>query len=295
MGIIINKDTRIAVQGITGKEGSKATYEMLKYGSNVVCGVTPNKGGEEIYGVKVFNSILEAKAEVGEIDISVIYVPPFRVKGAFLEAVENGIKKVLVVTENVPLHDIAYMIELSRRENVLFVGPSSVGIITPGESKVGSIGGLECFQFVKGDIGVISKSGGLTSETAMLLKTNGYGVSSAVGIGGDIISGSDFVDILNLFEKDNLTRAIIVIGEVGGEYEHLIAEAFSCGKLSKPSIVFIAGKHTEGFEDTSLGHAGAIIEGERTTWQSKAKALNNSGVLFCEAYDEIIEKLKSIK
>jgi len=294
MSILINKQTKVLVQGITGREGSKAAREMLAYGTKVLAGVTPGKGGQMVEGVKVFDTVREALSTYPNINTSAVYVPPVTLKDAVLEALGNGIKLIQIFTEKVPVKDAAYLRAAALVAGATIVGPSSVGIISPGESRVGSIGGANPDRmFSKGNIGVISKSGGLCSEVAGLLKNAGMGVSTVVGIGGEMIAGSDLVDIARLFEKDKSTRAIVVVGEVGGSYESTLAEEVAAGRIKKPCVAVIGGRFSEMLpSSTRLGHAGAIVEGEESSFEYKVKVLREAGIAVADKIHEIPLLLK---
>lgn len=292
MAILINEHTRVVVQGITGREGVKVTKQMIDYGTYISCGVTPGKGGSQVHGLKVFDSVQEAVTFDPLINTSVIYVPPLMVFDAVVEAIRSNIKVVVVVTENVPIKDSALMIEIAKSHNVTIVGPSSIGVITVGVCKVGSIGGFENKTFSKGRIGIISKSGGMCSETAYVLSKAGYGQSTALGIGGDVIIGSTFVDILNLFEKDCDTDAVCIYGEIGGKYEEQIAIAIKKGLIKKPVIAYVSGKFAETLPKTlSLGHVGAIVERGSDSADYKRNVLREAGVFVADYHDEIAELL----
>ena len=291
MAILIDKNTNILVQGITGKEGARATKEMIDYGSNIHCGVTPGKGGEIIEEKPVFNSVAEAIKSYPQLNTSVIYVPPNAAKDSVFEAIAHGIKLIVLITENVPIHDTAEMIAFARQKKVRIIGPSSIGVISSGIAKVGSIGGNTNIQYKKGPIGIISKSGGMCSETAMMLKKEGYGTSTVVGIGGDVISGTDFVDILELFERDAETKVIILLGEIGGMYEQKAAD-FIKSNITKPVFVYISGKAAEYLPKVSLGHAGAIIEGNNTTWNAKINYFKKNNIKVVNFHHELINLVK---
>ena len=221
MGIIIDENTNVLVQGMTGKEGRIATKQMIDYKTKVSCGVTPGKGGMKIENLPIFDSVKEAIAYDPKINTSVLYVPPLTVYDATMEAIENNIKTIIIVTENVPVKDSARLINYAKQKKIMIIGPSSVGVINLGVGKVGSIGGELNDAYSKGNIGIISKSGGMCAETASILTKQGIGQSTVVGIGGDVIIGSNFVEILSLFEKDDDTKAIVLFGEIGGNYEEL--------------------------------------------------------------------------
>ncbi len=294
MSILVDKNTKVMVQGITGNEGRKAVKEMLSYGAKVICGVTPGKGGQTVENRPVYNSVKEALQKHPEVNATTIYVPPFAGKAAALEAIENKIPLVNIITEQIPIHDSAKIIAAARKNNVTVVGPSSIGIISPGKSKIGSIGGDSNRAYSAGNIGVISKSGGMASETSLLLKKAGLGQSTVVGIGGDVLAGSTFADILRLFEKDEETKAVVIFGEIGGTYEEDAAELIKEGGFTKPVVAFISGKFAAGLEHVSLGHAGAIVEGSKGTRDNKVKALKEAGVLVAEVHHELVDLVKKV-
>lgn len=290
MAILIDKTTRVLVQGITGKQGAAATREMLAYGTKVVCGVTPGKGGQQVEGVPVYNTIREALTRHA-IDASVVYVPPLLAKHAICEAIDALIPLIVVITEGVPLHDIAAVIAHARRNNVRLVGPGSVGIISPGEAKLGSVGGVDR-AFLRGNIGIISKSGGMTSETALLLTKQGLGQSTALCIGGERLLGTTFADALALFEHDEETHAIVMFGEIGGQYEQEMADAVATKRCTKPVVAFISGAFASMLPEVALGHAGAIIEGEASTRAAKVKYLRERGVAIAEVHHEMVNLVR---
>lgn len=294
MAILINKNTRVLVQGITGNEGSRACKEMLDYGTQVVAGVTPGKGGQVVEGVPVYNTVFEASATHPDINASLITVPAAFVKDAALEAIDARIPLIDILTEHVPTSDAAYIVAAARRAGVRVVGPSSVGIMSPGMAKIGSIGSGDVKKvFTPGPIGVISKSGGMTAEISATLSRAKLGQSTVVGIGGDAIIGSDFVDLLELFEKDPATKAVVLFGEVGGTYEELAAEFVRKKKFTKPLVALVAGKFTENLpQGTVLGHAGAIVSKGRGSYASKVKALTEAGVMVADILDEAPEMLE---
>lgn len=293
--LLLPKDAKIIGQGITGTQGSLALPWMLKYGTKVVAGVTPGKGGLLLEGVPIFNSVKEALSQVGEVGGSVIYVPPLFVKAAATEAIEVGIPLILIFTEKVPTQDSAVIFALSKKKGLNVIGPSSVGLINPKlKLKIGSIGGSEPHRsFVDGQVAVISKSGGMSSEIGLHLKNHGLGVSWAVGIGGDRIIGADFSDFLLALEEDKQTKASVIFGELGGTYEERVAKLVRDGKIKKPVVAFIGGEFTMSLpSDVEFGHAGAIIEGDRGKPDYKRKVLKEAGVLVAEDFDEIATLLK---
>lgn len=292
---LLKKGAKILGQGITGSEGSRVVPWMKEYGTNLVAGVTPGKGGQEVEGVPIFNSVKEAIEAVGEIDGAVQFVPPQFVKSASKEVIEAGIKFLLIGAEKVPTQDAAYIYELAQKHGTSVIGPNSVGLICPDRNlRLGLIGGSNVKAvFVPGNIAIISKSGSMTAEIGILLKNNGLGVSWAVGIGGDRIIGTDYVDFLLELEQDENTKASVIFGELGGTYEERIAEYVRNGQIKKPVIAFIAGEFTMSLpNEVQFGHAGAIIEGTRGLPDYKRKVLKESGVKVAENLDEVPELVK---
>ena len=297
MSILIDKKTRGLIQGITGHEGARACREMLSYGTRVLAGVTPGKGGRKIEGVPVYDSVREAILRHPGINTSLIAVPALFVRDAAAEAIANKIPLVNILTEHVTVRDSAWIIARARREGVRVVGPSSVGIISPGKGKIGSIGSsaIEKKIFSPGHVGIISKSGGMTAEIGVLLTRQGIGQSTAVGIGGDPIIGSDFADLLVLFEQDPATKAVVLFGEVGGSYEEEAARLISQRKFTKPVVAIIAGYFTKDIAPaTVLGHAGAIVSRGRGGYYSKVLALKKAGVHVASTLEDIPKIIKSI-
>lgn len=295
MSILVDKDTRVVVQGITGREGSFVTNEMLRYGTKVLAGVTPGKGGEEIHGVPVYDTLKQALNAHPEINTSLIYVPPLSAKEAAIEAISNEIKLINIITERVPIHDTADLYSYAVSRGARVVGPTSVGILSPGKCKLGPIGGTDPdFQFKPGRIGIISKSGSMTSETAWILCQAGFGISTAMSVGGDVIACATFADLLPLFEADPDTDAVVMFGEPGGVYEEQAAEFMKTGGFTKPLVAFIAGKFADAMPSgITFGHAGAIMERGMGSPKAKVEALRASGVLVAEVHHEIAVLLKN--
>lgn len=289
MAILVDRNTKALIQGIAGKEGSRACREMLAYGTAVVAGVVPEMGGKHVEGVPVYDSVREALEQHPGISATLIVVPAKFLKDAALEAIEAGIRLVNIITEHVPAQDCAYIVQAARAKGVRVVGPSSVGIISPGKAKIGSIGSSEIQKvFQSGSIGVISKSGGMTAEIASTLTMAGIGQSTVLGIGGDQIIGSDFVDILRLFEEDRETRAVVLFGEIGGTYEEQAAACIAKGGFTKPVVAVVAGEFTRNLpQGTALGHAGAIVEKGRGSYDAKVSALKKAGVHIANILDDI--------
>ncbi|MEX0916575.1 MAG: CoA-binding protein [Candidatus Spechtbacterales bacterium] len=289
MAILLSQKTQVLVQGIAGREGSRAAGEMARYGTKVVAGVTPGKGGTVVEGVPVYDTVAQAVAKHPHINTSLIVIPAPAVKDATLEAIASGIPLINILSEHVPTQDCAVIVAHARAKGICVVGPSSVGIIVPGVGKLGSIGsgGIDTV-FKKGNIGLISKSGGMTAEIGVVLNRAGFGQSTAVGIGGDSLIGSDFVDLLELFEKDNQTEATVIFGEVGGAYEERVAQYVAEGKIKKPVIAVIAGQFASSLaEGTTLGHAGNIVLGGKGSYQSKVSALKKAGIPVAKTLEEL--------
>lgn len=284
MGIIIKRDTRLLVQGITGHEGRLHTRMMLEYGTKVVAGVTPGKGGEIFEGVPVFNTIREAFREV-KVDASILFVPATHAKDALIEACDAGIGIIVCITEGVPVHDILKVKAYLKHRNTALIGPNTPGIIVPEECKIGIMPG---YIFMRGGVGVVSRSGTLTYEAVYQLTKEGIGQSGCIGIGGDPLTGLSFVDVLNLFEGDPETEAILMIGEIGGTAEEDAAELVK--KITKPVFAYIAGASAP--PEKRMGHAGAIISSGRGTAMEKTEALRNAGVTVIMNPARIGETLK---
>ncbi len=295
--ILLDKNSQIIGQGVTGSEGSVALEWMSKYGTQIVAAVTPGKGGQTVCDLPVFNKVNEALNEFPKVTGTVIYAPPLFVKAAAEEAIRAGIKWLLIVTEKVPTQDCAYLYALANQYQATIIGPSSAGIINPDlKIKIGSIGGPAANRaYVPGNIAVISKSGSMTSEISLHLKNNQMGVSWAVCIGGDRIIGTDFADFLVGLEADDTTKASVIFGELGGTYEERVAELVKAGKIKKPVVAFIGGEFTAKLpSEVQFGHAGAIIEGEKGLPEHKRQVLAEAGVKVAANLDEIASLIKSI-
>jgi succinyl-CoA synthetase alpha subunit len=282
MSILVNKDTRLLVQGITGNEGLFHTTQMVAYGTNVVAGVTPGKGGEWVLEGKipVFDSVKLA-AEATGANTSIIFVPARFAADAMLEAADAGIPLIVCITEGVPVHDMMRVRNYLDQKKVRLVGPNCPGLLTPGEAKIGIIPGDIA---IPGNIGVVSRSGTLTYEVLYALMLQKMGASTCVGIGGDPINGTSFIDCLRLFEDDPQTEKVVMIGEIGGTDEEKAAE-FIASKMTKPVVSFIAGQTAP--PGKRMGHAGAIIEGGAGTAADKVKALEIAGVRVAKHPEEI--------
>ncbi len=285
MSILLNRGTKVLVQGITGKIGRVQTKWMLEYGTRIVAGVTPGKGGEEVEGVPVYATVAEAVSKQGA-EASVFFVPAGAVKGAALETIEAGIGLTVVITERVPVHDVMEIRARARERGVQFVGPNCPGIITPGEAKMGIMPGT---TFTPGDIGIISRSGTLSYELSADLAAVGLGQSTVVGMGGDPVVFTNMPELLELFEKDPNTELVVIIGEVGGAQEEKAAQ-FIAQQMTKPVVAYIAGLNAP--EGKRMGHAGAIIQGGMGTPQSKISAFREAGVPVAEYPLEVAELVR---
>jgi succinyl-CoA synthetase alpha subunit len=289
MGIVIDKNTKVLVQGITGKEGGRAAQAMIEYHTNVVGGVRPGKGGETVFGRPVFNSVQEAMGHIPGITASAVYVPPGAAKGAILEAIEAGVDIINVMTERIPIQDTAYILAAARERGVTVIGPSSLGCIVPEVGRIGVIGGpLVHDIFTPGNVGIISRSGGMTNEIAWQVRAAGLGQSAAIHTGGDLLMGFDYKDLLFAFETDSSTKVVILFGEHGGVYEFAIADVVKEKKFTKPLCVCIGGRFASALpEGTPIGHAGAIVaRGEGV--EDKARALEKVGVAVAECLDDLV-------
>lgn len=280
MSILVDKHTRLLVQGITGREGSFHTQQMKEYGTNIVGGVTPGKGGEWVHGIPVFDTVKEA-VNATDANASIIYVPARFAADAVMEAADAKVKLIVCITEGVPVLDMVRVQRFLKRREVRLIGPNCPGIITPGEAKVG-IMPAQIHQ--SGSVGLLSRSGTLTYEVVQALTNRGLGQSTAVGIGGDPIIGSNFIDILRLFESDPLTDQVVLIGEIGGTDEQQAAR-FIAEHMTKPVTAFVAGRTAP--PGKRMGHAGAIIEGGEGTAQEKIKAFEAVGVKVARLPDEV--------
>lgn len=288
MSILVNKDSRIIVQGFTGSEGTFHASQMIEYGTNVVGGVTPGKGGQKHLDKPVFNSVKEA-VSVAKANTSIIFVPPAFAGDAIMEAAEAGIKVIVAITEGIPIADMIKANNYVKKMNAILVGPNCPGVITPDEAKVGIMPG---FIFKKGNVGIISKSGTLTYEAADQVVSEGLGISTALGIGGDPIIGTTTCDALKLFISDPDTNCIVIIGEIGGQLEAEAARWLKEEGNSKPVIAFIAGETAP--KGRTMGHAGAIVGGKDDTAQAKKKIMKACGIHIVDSPAEIGKKVAEV-
>ena len=285
MAILLDENTKVIVQGITGKQGTFHARSMIEYGTKVVAGVTPGKGGQEHLGVPVFDSMKEA-VEVTHATASVIFIPARFTYAAAMEAIDAGIELMTVITEGVPVRDTARIRQKALDHDVLMIGPNCPGLITPGASKIGIVPGEIC---QKGDVGIVSRSGTLTYEIIQNLTINGFGQSTCVGLGGDPIKGIGFTECLKWFEEDPQTKQIILVGEIGGTGEQEAADLVKA-EITKPVYGFIAGQTAP--PGKQMGHAGAIVHGKSGTAKEKMRILSEAGITTVRTPSEIPQKMK---
>ncbi len=280
MSVIVDNNTKVIVQGITGRDGSFHAQQMLEYGTKVVGGVTPGKGGQEVHGVPVFNSVAEAKSATGA-NCAIIYVPAKFAKAAMLEDIEAGMELIICISEGLPMLDMVDVRHAMKGKNIRLIGPNCPGVISPGQCKVGIMPG---HIHKPGPIGVVSRSGTLTYEVVYNLTLNDIGQTSCVGIGGDPIIGTRFIDVLEMFNKDDETQGIVMVGEIGGQDEQIAAEYIK-REIKKPVVGFIAGRTAP--KGKRMGHAGAIISSGDSTAEAKRAILEDAGVHVVDFPDEI--------
>ncbi|MGQ9626735.1 MAG: succinate--CoA ligase subunit alpha [Anaerolineae bacterium] len=285
MSILIDETKRVLVQGITGREGQTRTALMKQYGTNVVAGCTPGKGGQEVEGVPVFDTVEEAWEKAGPIDVSVIFVPAPLVKGAALEAIEAGVKLLVIIPDRVPIYDVLTIVKAAEEAGAQFVGPNTLGVLSPGKAVVGMMGGrAEAARswFISGPVGIASRSGGITSSIAYYLAREGIGASTMVHVGGDVVVGLPLPEVVRLFQADLDTKAVVMFGEIGGSQEEGVADLIESGGFTKPLVAYIGGQAAKA--GTRFSHAGAIIEGGRGTYEGKVKRLRRAGAIVVDSF-----------
>jgi succinyl-CoA synthetase alpha subunit len=295
MAILIDENTRTLVQGITGREGQARARLMIDYGTRVVAGCTPGKGGLEVLGVPVFDTVREAVEAVGGIDLSAIFVPAPLVKGAALEAIDAGVRTLVLVPDRVPIYDVLEIAAAAKSSGARFLGPNTLGLLSPGKAVAGMIGGrAESARewFKPGPVGVASRSGGITSAISYYLNQAGIGQTTIVHVGGDAVVGLPHPDVALEFEADPETRAIVFFGEIGGTQEERLADLMTEGRVTKPVVAFIGGKAAK--EGTRFSHAGAIVEGGRGTHAGKVAALKEAGAHIVENFGDIPAVTKEV-
>jgi len=277
----LRRGSKVVVQGITGRQGSFHTRLMLNYGTRIVAGVTPGKGGSEFFGVKVYDTVVEAMSK-HEFDVSAIFVPAPFAKEAVLEAIDSGIKLVVIITEHIPIKDSIEIMEEANAAGVRIIGPNCPGIITSGESKVGV---MPTHIFKSGVVGIVSRSGTLTYEVAWKITKCGLGQTTCLGIGGDPVTGLNFIDVLKLFETDEQTKAVVLLGEIGGNAEEMAAQYIEREGYTKPLIAYVAGRTAP--PGKRMGHAGAIVTGTLGTAKSKIEAFAAAGISVAEKPSDV--------
>jgi succinyl-CoA synthetase alpha subunit len=288
MAILIDQTTRVIVQGITGREGMRRTHLMTGYGTDVVGGVTPGKGGTEAAGVPVFDSVAQCLDHVGPVDVSVVFVPAPLVKDAALEAFDAGVPLLLLVPDRVPMWDVLEIARKAEQTCGRYIGPNTLGVLSPGKASIGMIGGsAEAARewFAPGPVGVTSRSGGITSSIAYYLSRAGVGLSTILHVGGDAVLGLPHPDVALLFEEDPETRAVVLFGEIGTTQEERVADLMEAGRFTKPLIAYVGGRSAGA--GTRFSHAGAIVEGGRGTYEGKVERLRAAGAHVVEAFDDI--------
>ncbi len=291
MSIFIDRNTKVCVQGITGKEGSFWTKHMIELGTQVVCGVTPGKEGQFVEGKPVYNSVKKA-VEHHNIDASMLFVPPKLTKDAVMEALNAGIKKIVTIADGIPLHEMVLIRQAAKEHNAFVVGGNTSGVISPKLAMMGSFPHWIERVYKKGNIGVMTRSGSLTNEVTAMIVEAGYGVSTLIGVGGDPVPGTRFAEFLPLYEADEETDAVVIIGELGGTMEEEVAEAMMNGTFTKPVVAFLGGRTAP--KGQKMGHAGAIISGGKGSVEDKIKALTEAGGLVAERprmVGKLLEKL----
>jgi succinyl-CoA synthetase alpha subunit len=289
MGILVGSDTRIVVQGITGAQGSFHTKLMQEYGTCIVAGTSPAKGGSTVHDVPVYDTVLEAKT-IHEVNTSIVFVPAPSAAEAALEALDAGVRTVVVITEHVPVKDAIALMSYARQIGAKVVGPNTPGVISPGKCKVGI---LPSQEFSAGNVGIVSRSGTLTYEIAAALTKAGVGQSTCLGVGGDPVTGLNFINVLELFRHDEETDAVVLVGEIGGNIEEAAAEYIKMEKYPKPVVAYVAGRTAP--VGKRMGHAGAIVMGRSGTAESKIAAFETAGVLVAKTPNEVAGLLGKLK
>ncbi len=295
MSILITKQTTFIVQGITGRDAVNLTRENLDYGARIVGGVTPGRAGRDVYGVPVHDCVRDITSRT-RVDGSVVCVPPRFTRDAVFEALENGIRLIVIVTERIPRRQVAQMVELAKLRGARIIGPNCLGIISPGEAKMGGIGGPAAntrMAYRKGSVGIMSRSGGMTTEIANTLSAAGLGQSTAVSIGGDAIIGTSYAELMPLFEADPETKAIAIYSEPGGRMEAELADWVQENDSKLPIVAFMAGRFMDEMPGMRFGHAGTIVEGRADTTADKIERLRKAGIDVAERIEEIPDLIRT--
>lgn len=295
MSILVDQTKRVLVQGITGREGMARTKLMVGYGTNVVAGVTPGRGGQEVEGIPVFDTIEEAWENTGPIDVSVLFIPAPLVKSAALEAIDAGIKLLVIVPDRVPIYDVLAIAKRAKATGARFVGPNTLGVLSPDKAVLGMIGGRAASArswFFPGPVGISSRSGGITSSMAYYLAQAGIGATTLVHVGGDAVVGLPHPEVIKLFEKDPETKAVVMFGEIGTSQEERVADLIESGAFTKPLVTYIGGKAAKS--GTRFSHAGAIVEGGRGTYEGKVERLREVGATVVESFMDLPQATKDV-
>lgn len=295
MSILVDEKSRVLIQGITGREGMTRAQLMKDYGTNIVAGVTPGRAGQDVYGIPVYDSVEEAWEKQGPIDISVIFIPAALVKNAALEAMAVGVKLLVIVPDRVPIYDVLEIAYTAKAKGARFVGPNTLGLLSPGKAVLGMIGGRAQRArewFKPGPIGVTSRSGGMTSAISYYLTKAGLGQSTIIHVGGDAIVGLSHPEVMELFEQDDQTKMVAMFGEIGTTQEERVADLIEARKFTKPLVAFVGGKAAKS--GTRFSHAGAIVEGTRGSYETKVKRLREAGAHVVDSIFDIPKKAKDL-
>jgi succinyl-CoA synthetase alpha subunit len=295
MSILIDQAQRVLIQGITGREGMARTRLMVGYGTNVVAGVTPGRGGQEVEGIPVFDTVEEAWEESGSFDASVLFIPAPLVKSAALEAIDAGVQLLVIVPDRVPIYDVLVIAKRAKEAGAKFVGPNTLGVLSPDKAVLGMMGGRAASArswFFQGPVGISSRSGGITSSMAYYLAREGIGATTLVHVGGDAVVGLPHPEVMKLFEQDPDTKAVAMFGEIGTSQEEQVADLIEGGTFTKPLIAYIGGKAAKS--GTRFSHAGAIVEGGRGTYKGKVERLREVGATVVESFADLPGATKEI-
>lgn len=295
MGVLLNKATRILVQGITGTEGQRAAAAMKAFGSNIIAGVTPGKGGQvTAQGLPVYDSVAKAIAVHGKFDASYICVPPLHATAATMESINAGIPLIAILTEAIPLSRVWSILHEARARGLRILGPASVGVLVPGESLLGIVSVENAgVIYQPGPIGIISKSGGMANDLAWTLRQNGLGQSAVVSIGGELLKGFSVLDVMQEFESDDKTKVVLYYGEAGGQDEIILAQAVANGKINKPIVAYIAGRGLDLIApERTFGHAGTFMGAEQESAKAKMRLMAEVGITLVENFEDLISKVK---
>jgi succinyl-CoA synthetase alpha subunit len=295
MSILIDQTKRVLVQGITGREGSRRTQLMVGYGTNVVAGVTPGRGGQEVEGIPVFDTVEEAWEKAGPIDVSVLFIPAPLVRSAALEAIDAGVKLLVIVPDRVPIYDVLSIAKRAKERDANFIGPNTLGVLSPDKAVLGMMGGRAASArswFFPGPVGISSRSGGITSSMAYYLAREGIGATTLVHVGGDAVVGLPHPEVMKRFERDPETKAVVMFGEIGTSQEERVADLIEEGAFTKPLVAYIGGKAAKS--GTRFSHAGAIVEGGRGTYEGKVERLREVGATVVEGFMDLPKATKEV-